>query len=146
LVPAGTGAADTLRLEAGLPRYGNDIDGTTTILEAGLEHIISWDKGDFIGREALDRERHAGPRRRLVGFETAAAIPPPRGADVYVNGSKVGAVTSAARTAFLNKTIGLACVAAAHATPGTDIGIEVEGARLSARIVPLPFYERSALR
>ncbi len=142
VVPAGLDALDTLRLEAGVPAYGRELDENTTLLEAGLEGLVAWDK-DFIGREALLTERASGARRRLVGFEAAAALAvPPERAHVLLGGARVGAVTSAARPASVGKTIGLAYMPAEHAAAGTEFEVDVEGRRARARVVPVPFYKR----
>jgi aminomethyltransferase len=139
--PCGLGARDTLRLEAAMRLYGNDIDTTTSVLEADLEWILSWTKGDFIGREALERQRTAGLRRRLVGFEMVDRAIARHGHPVLVGGQPVGVVTSGTQTPFLKKAIGMAYVPAE--TPvDAEIEIDIRGRRAKARVVPLPFYKR----
>lgn len=141
LRPAGLGARDTLRLEAAMRLYGNDIDDTTTPLEAGLEWIVSWSKGDFVGREALERQRDQGVSRRLVGFEVTDRAIARHGYPVLVEGVQAGMVTSGTQTPFLKKAIGMAYVPAE--TPAdASIEIDVRGRRAKARMVPLPFYKR----
>jgi aminomethyltransferase len=139
--PAGLGARDTLRLEAAMRLYGNDIDDTTTVLEADLEWIVSWTKGDFIGREALAAQKAAGVPRRLVGFEMADRAIARHGYPVVVGGETVGVVTSGTQTPFLKKAIGMAYVPAS-VPAGAEIAIEIRNRRVPARLVPLPFYKR----
>ena len=141
LKPAGLGARDTLRLEAGMRLHGSDIDDTTSVLEADLEWILSWNKGEFIGRAALERQKAAGLERRLVGFEMIDRAIARHGHPVYVDGRSVGEVTSGTQTPFLRKAIGMAYVPAATST-GAEIDIDVRGRHAKARIVPLPFYKR----
>jgi aminomethyltransferase len=142
LVPAGLAALDTLRLEAGWRLYGAEIDETTTVLEADLESIVAWDKGEFRGRAALAALKAAGLGRRLVGFEMVERAVAARGRDVFVNGVKAGAVTSGADAPFVKKAIGMAYLPVAHAEAGTECEIDVGGHRAAARVVPLPFYTR----
>ncbi len=142
LQPAGLGARDTLRLEAAMRLSGQDIDRTTTVLEAGLGWIVGWEKPDFIGRDALVRQREAGVDRKLVGFEMAGPGIARHGYAVFAGGERVGAVTSGTRTPFLEKAVGLAYVPAAGAAPGTEYEVDVRGRRVPARVVRLPFYKR----
>lgn len=139
--PAGLGARDTLRLEAAMRLYGNDIDDTTTVLEADLEWIVSWTKGDFIGREALAVQKAAGVSRRLAGFEMVDRAIARHGYPVIVDNEPAGVVTSGTQTPFLKKAIGMAYVPAGLA-PDADISIEIRNRRVPARLVPLPFYKR----
>src|SRR5436190_625265 len=106
LIPCGLGARDTLRLEAAMRLYGNDIDETTTALEADLGWIVGWKKDDFIGAAALRAQKEKGVARRLAGFEMLDRGIARHGYDAYVGGAKVGAVTSGTQTPFLNKAIG----------------------------------------
>jgi aminomethyltransferase len=142
VVPAGLGARDTLRLEAAMRLYGYDIDETTTVLEADLEWILSWGKTDFVGRDALSRQKAAGLTRRLVGFEVADDAIAHQGYDCYAGERKVGQVTSGTRTPFVGRAIGLAYLPVDLATPDTAFSIDVRDARVRARVVPLPFYKR----
>jgi len=142
LLPAGLGARDTLRLEAGMRLYGNDIDETTTVLEADLEWIVGWNKDDFIGKAALAGQKARGLGRRIVGFEMVDRAIARHGHDVYVDGAKAGVVTSGTQTPFLRKAIGMAYVPADRTEPGSEIDVDVRGRRARARIVPLPFYKR----
>ena len=142
LLPAGLGARDTLRLEAGMRLSGQDIDRTTTVLEAGLGWIVGWDKSDFIGRDALLRQRAAGADRRLVGLEMTGSGIARRGCGVFAGGEQVGSVTSGTRTPFIGKAVALAYVPAGGAGPGTEYAVDVRGRRVAARVVSLPFYKR----
>jgi aminomethyltransferase len=142
VIPCGLGARDTLRLEAGMRLYGNDIDETTTVLEAGLGWTIGWDKGDFIGRERLAEQKAAGVARRLVGFEMVDRAIARHGYPVMAGGQRAGVVTSGTQTPFLKKAIGMAYVPAELASAGTEIAIDVRGKTAAARVVPLPFYRR----
>jgi aminomethyltransferase len=143
VVPAGLGARDTLRLEAAMRLYGNDIDETTTVLEADLGWIVGWKKAEFIGDEVLRRQKQDGVARRLVGFEVLDRAIARHGYDAYVGGTKAGVVTSGTQTPFLKKAIGMAYLPAGHASPGTEFEIDVRGRRVRAQVVPMPFYKRA---
>ncbi|NJN64782.1 MAG: glycine cleavage system aminomethyltransferase GcvT [Acidobacteria bacterium] len=140
--PAGLGARDSLRLEAALPLYGNDIDDTTTVLEAALEFVIDWEKRGFIGREALDAQRARGPSRRRVGFEVVDRGIARHGHGVFVRDEHVGHVSSGTFSPTLEKAIGMAYVPASMAAAGTEFEIDVRGKRLRAITIPMPFYKR----
>jgi aminomethyltransferase len=143
LVPAGLGARDTLRLEAAMRLYGNDIDETTTVLEADLAWIVGWSKSDFIGKAALEQQKQAGIRRRLVGFEMVERGIARHGYDVYVGTERAGVVTSGTQTPLLKKAIGMAYLPAEHAAVNDEFDIDIRGSRTRARVVPLPFYKRA---
>ena len=142
LLPCGLGARDTLRLEARLPLYGNDIDETTTVLEAGLDFILKLDKGPFVGSEALIREREKGPLRRLAGFEMIDAGIPRHGYPIRVENAEAGAVTSGSWGPTVKKSIGLAYVPSRAAGVGTRVFVGIRGRDAQAVIVPTPFYKR----
>jgi aminomethyltransferase len=144
LVPAGLGARDTLRLEARMLLYGNDMDETTSLVEAGLGWIVSLDeaKGDFKGRAVLAAQKASGPPRRLVGFEVVGRGIARHGYPVHVADGTTGAVTSGSYAPFLKKNIGLCYLPAAHAAVGTEFDVEIRGRRVPARVVPTPFYKR----
>jgi aminomethyltransferase len=144
LLPAGLGARDTLRLEAKMCLYGNDMDETTTLVEAGLGWIVSLDeaKGEFNGRSVLAPQKKNGPARKLAGFEVVGRGIARHGYPVFVNEVASGAVTSGSYAPFLEKSIGLCYLPAPSAAVGTDLEIEVRGRRLKARVVPTPFYKR----
>lgn len=140
--PAGLGARDTLRLEAGMRLHGSDIDETTTVLEADLEWIVGWNKAAFNGREALAAQKAQGLARRLVGFEMVDRAIARHGYDVFVDGRNVGRVTSGTQTPFLKKAIGMTYLPTDRTEPGTGFEVDVRGRRAHARVVPLPFYKR----
>jgi aminomethyltransferase len=144
LVPAGLGARDTLRLEAKMCLYGNDMDETTTLVEAGLGWIVSLDenKGDFVGRGVLEAQKKEGAPRKLVGFEMVDRGIARHGYPVYVGDEPAGAVTSGSYAPFLQKNIGLCYLPAPHAAVGTPFHVDIRGRRVAARIVPTPFYKR----
>jgi aminomethyltransferase len=142
VVPAGLGARDTLRLEASMRLYGNDIDETTTVVEADLNWIVGWKKAEFLGDDVLRRQKADGTARQIVGFEVLDRAIARHGYDVYVDGEKAGVVTSGTQTPFLKKAIGMAYVPKTHAAPGSTIHIDVRGRRVKAQVVPMPFYKR----
>jgi aminomethyltransferase len=142
LVPAGLGARDTLRLEAAMRLYGNDIDETTTVLEADLGWTIGWKKAEFIGADVLRRQKQEGVSRKIVGFEVLDRAIARHGYDVYVDGVKAGTVTSGTQTPYLKKAIGMAYLPIDRCAPGTAFEIDVRGRRVRAEVVPLPFYKR----
>jgi aminomethyltransferase len=143
LQPAGLGARNTLRLEAGYALYGHELDENTTLLEANLGWICKLDKGEFLGRDVLLKEREEGLRKKLVGFEMAEPGIARDGYAVWINGEKVGQVTSGSPAPFLKKNIGLAYVPPAEAQAGYEILIEIRQRKVRARQVILPFYRRS---
>lgn len=141
LKPAGLGARDTLRLEAGMNLYGNDMDETTTLLEADLEWIIRWDK-NFIGKEALQQQKEEGLKRKLVGFEMVEKAVPRHGYKVFVDGKEFGIVASGSFAPYLKKNIGNVYLPIEKTEPGSELEIEIRGRRFKARVVPRPFYKR----
>jgi aminomethyltransferase len=144
LVPAGLGARDTLRLEARMCLYGQDMDETTSLIEAGLGWIVSLDeaKGDFPGRAVLAEQKKNGPPRRLVGFEVTGRGIARHGYPVLVHDERVGEVTSGTYAPFLQKNIGLCYVPATRAAVGTELAIDIRERKVPARVVPTPFYKR----
>jgi aminomethyltransferase len=143
LVPAGLAARDTLRLEAKMALYGNDIDETTTVLEADLGWILKMEKGDFLGREALALQKADGLTRRLVGFETEGRAVARHGHTAHAEGRQVGTVTSGTFAPFLKKNIGLAYLPIAWTRPGSRFAIDIRGRLEPAVVVPTPFYKRT---
>src|SRR3954465_14152337 len=133
VVPAGLGARDTLRLEASMRLYGNDMDETTTVVEADLGWIVGWKKTEFLGFDVLQRQKAEGAPRKLVGFEMLDRAIARQGYDIYIDDAKSGVVTSGTQTPFLKKAIGMAYVPADRAAAGTDIEIDVRGRRIPAR-------------
>jgi aminomethyltransferase len=144
LVPAGLGARDTLRLEAKMCLYGNDIDESTTLVEAGLGWIVSLDaaKGDFIGRAVLEEQKRTGAPRKLVGFEMTERGIARHGYPIVLDDAPAGTVASGSYAPFLQKNIGLAYLPTARAAVGSDFAVDIRGRRVSARVVPTPFYKR----
>jgi len=144
LVPVGLGARDTLRLEAKMCLYGNDLDDTTTLVEAGLGWMVSLDaeKGDFVGRPVLEEQKKTGPPRKLVGFEVTGRGIARHGYPVHLGDTEVGAVTSGSYAPFLQKNIGLVYLPSGKAAQGAELEVEIRGKRVPARVVPTPFYKR----
>ena len=142
LAPIGLGARDTLRLEAGMPLYGHELDEQTNPLETGLDWAVKFTK-DFIGRPALEKAKAQGLARKLVGLELADKRIPRQGYPVLKAGKPVGAVTSGTASPLTGKTLAMAYVAPAEAVIGNALDIEIRGTAYPAKVVPLPFYKRS---
>jgi aminomethyltransferase len=141
-VPCGLGARDTLRLEAKMALYGNDIDDTVTAYEADLGWIVKPAKGDFIGRDALVAQKQAGVPRKLVGFEMVDRGIGRHGYPARTSAG-AGVVTSGTHSPTLGKPIGLALLPTKATAVGTEFGVEIRGREAAARVVPTPFYKRS---
>ncbi len=143
MAPAGLGARDTLRLEAGLPLHGHELGPGITPLQAGLAWSVGWDKAVFTGRDALLAERQLGPRRHLVGLATDGRQPPRAGSTVTAGGTPVGTVTSGNFSPVLEHGIALAlCDTSATCTEGASIAVELRGRFIAATVVGLPFVRR----
>ena len=142
LIPAGLGARDTLRLEAAMRLYGNDIDEHSTVMEADLGWIVGWNKTEFLGRDVLHAQRAGGTKKIMVGLEVTDRAIARHGHAVFHNGEAVGVVTSGTQTPFLKKAIALAYVPPALKAPGTELEIDIRGRKAKAVVVPLPFYKR----
>ncbi|CAN5687433.1 glycine cleavage system aminomethyltransferase GcvT [soil metagenome] len=144
LLPIGLGARDTLRLEARMPLYGNELAGDITPLEAGLGWAVKLDKGEFAGSAALAEQKQAGVPRKTVGFKMTERSGAPRShCEVLVNGAQVGFVTSGAFSPTLQENIGLALVESSAAGIGNSLEIVIRGKPFGAVQVKLPFYKRS---
>jgi aminomethyltransferase len=144
VIACGLGARDTLRLEAGMPLYGNELDRQTNPFEAGLGRVVKLEKpGDFIGREALARVAQEGPRKRLVGLTVTGRGIARHGYPVVAGERRTGVVTSGTHSPTLGRPIAMAYVAPGDAEPGTILAVEVREQPVSAEVVPLPFYKRS---
>jgi aminomethyltransferase len=145
-LPVGLGARDTLRLEARLSLYGNELDETTTPLEAGLGWVVKWEAGDFLGKEALQRQQAEGLRRKLVGFvvDGRGIARHGYGIQVSAEGPRVGTVTSGGYGPTVGKSIGLGYVPADLAEPGQRLAIDCRGRLAEAEVVKGPFYRRGA--
>lgn len=142
MIPAGLAARNTLRLEVRYPLYGNDIDETTTPWEAGLNWIVRLEKGDFVGKEALQRQKEEGVSRKLVGFEMVDRGIARDHYPVYLEGKPIGHVTSGSFAPSLQKSIGLVYVPASDTHLGRELEVDIRGKHRKARIVKTPFYER----
>jgi aminomethyltransferase len=140
VAPIGLGARDTLRLEMKYALYGNDIDQTTNPLEAGLGWVVKPAKGDFVGREAIERVRAKGPRRRLVGFEMVDRAVARHGYRILHDGQEVGQVTSGSYGPSVDRYIGIGYVPTSLAAVGTGLAVDVRGRPQSARVVKTPFH------
>lgn len=139
--PIGLAARDTLRLEMGFCLYGNDIDDTTSPIEAGLGWITKFTK-DFVNSEALKEEKENGPKRKLIGFELEERGIPRHGYEIVDdNGRVIGNVTSGTMSPSLEKGIGMGYVTTDYATPGSTINIQIRKKALPAKVVKMPFYK-----
>ena len=144
LKPIGLGARDTLRLEARMPLYGNEISAEINPLDAGLRWVVKLNKGDFIGRDALAQYRESGVKRATVGFKMVERGGVPRSHyDVQVDGREVGFVTSGTSSPTLGENIGLAVVEKEVAGTGKPLDIMIRGKAVRAEQVKLPFYKRA---
>ena len=143
ILPCGLGARNTLRLEAGMCLYGNEIDATTTPWEAGLGWICKLDKGPFLGSDVLKQQKQSGVTRKLAGFEMLDKRIGRDGYPVFIAGKEAGRVTSGCPAPHLKKNIGMAYVPPASVAPGAEIEISIRGSLVPARTVTLPFYKRA---
>lgn len=141
--PCGLGARNTLRLEAKMALYGHEIDASITPLEADLAWIVKFDKGGFVGAEALRKQQAEGVKRKLVGFEMLGRGIARDGYEVHLDGAAAGWVTSGGPAPALNKNIGLCYLPAAAAEPGRTIHIIIRNQPVEAVTVPTPFYKRA---
>ncbi len=141
--PIGLAARDTLRLEAAMCLYGNDMDDKTTVLEADLKWIVKLNKDDFMGKDVLVQQFEEGVQKLLVGFELTDRGIARHDYPVFINGEEVGKVTSGTHAPFLKKSIGMAYVPKEHSAVGTEIEIGIRNKKAKAVIVKKPFYKRS---
>ncbi|MFL5597960.1 MAG: glycine cleavage system aminomethyltransferase GcvT [Gemmatimonadaceae bacterium] len=141
VTPAGLGARDSLRLEMGMALYGNDLDDTTTPLEASLGWLVKMKKGDFVGRDALAKQKAEGVKRKLVGFTTTERAFPRHGYPVFANGKASGEVRSGTMSPTLGIPIGTAYVPPESAAEGSPLEIEIRGKRVPATVQKMPFYK-----
>ncbi|CAN5656951.1 glycine cleavage system aminomethyltransferase GcvT [soil metagenome] len=147
IVPAGLGARDTLRLEAGMPLYGNELDRQTTPFDAGLGRVVKLDKVvDFVGRNALERAAASGPSRQLVGLRLEGRSVARHGNAVHrrAEDEPIGVVTSGAPSPTLGMPIAMAYLPPPNAEVGTMVEVAIRQARAEAQVVALPFYKRGA--
>ncbi len=140
--PAGLGARDTLRLEAGMPLYGHELTEEWDSLTAGLEWAVDLSK-DFIGADVLKRVKAEGPARKVVGLELEGKRIARQGAAIVQDGRPVGTVTSGTQSPTLGKNIAMGLLRADLSAPGTQLAVDIRGATTPATVVPLPFYKRS---
>jgi aminomethyltransferase len=141
--PCGLGARDTLRLEAAMRLYGNDMDAETTVVEAGLSWIVGWKKAGFLGSERLHAQKSGGLERKLVPFEMLEARTIARHGHAVKRGDEtIGVVTSGTQTPFLKKSIGFAMVPLACTALGTELEFDIRGRRARGVVVAEPFYKR----
>jgi aminomethyltransferase len=142
-MPCALGARDTLRLEMGYPLNGNDLAQDKTPLQAGLGFFVDFEKGDFVGREALVAQKASGLPSKLTGFHMTSQSPPPRAHyAVWIDGLQVGEVCSGGLSPTLSQGIGMAYLPVAASKPGTPIEIEIRGKRYAAETVKKPFYRK----
>jgi aminomethyltransferase len=144
-LPVGLGARDTLRLEAGMPLYGNELDRETTPYDAGLGRVVKLGKpGDFVGRSALEKVAKDGPAKKLVGLVVEGRGIARHGHPVWAGDRRLGVVTSGTQSPTLGMPIAMAYTAPDAAEPGTVLDVEIREARVPARITTLPFYRRES--
>ncbi|HYN69835.1 MAG TPA: glycine cleavage T C-terminal barrel domain-containing protein, partial [Candidatus Eisenbacteria bacterium] len=144
LLPVGLGARDTLRLEAGMPLYGNELDRSTNPYEAGQSRIVKLDKpGEFVGRAALERVNRDGIAKRLVGLTITGRGIARHGHPVLGGDHRTGIVTSGSHSPTLGHPIAMAYVTPDDGEPGTMLDVEIREQRVAAEVVPLPFYRRA---
>jgi len=141
--PCGLGARNTLRMEAGMALYGHEIDASITPLEAGLAWIVKFDKGDFLGRGVLEKQKAEGIKRKLCGFEMRGRGIGRDGYEIHVDGALAGWVTSGGPAPFLNKNIGMCYLPTALSEPGRTIQIMIRNQPVEAITIPTPFYKRA---
>jgi aminomethyltransferase len=144
IVPCGLGARNTLRLEGRMALYGHEISDKINVWEAGIDRFCKMDKGDFIGRAALEKAKVAGIMRTLVGLEAVDRGIPRDGYKVQDEGGKeIGYVTSGSYAPFLKKNIALAYVPPAKSELGQELYVEIRGQKVKCKVVPTPFYKRA---
>ncbi|OIP25945.1 glycine cleavage system protein T [bacterium CG2_30_54_10] len=142
LTPIGLGARDTLRLESRLMLYGNDINDSTTPIEANLDWTVKFGKGSFNGFDVLQKQTEKGTAKKLVGFEMGRGPAPRHGYAIFFKGKKVGDVTSGTMSPTLLKNIGLGYVPPSFMKPGSTFDVEIRGKMYPATVIPTPFYKR----
>jgi len=141
LKPAGLGARDTLRIEAGLPLYGHELNEETSPLESNYAFVIDWDKPQFIGQEALVKQKESGIQKKLMGLEITGGIAR-EGYKVFSEGEEVGVVTSGTMAPFLKKSIAMAFLRVDKAKIGTPVEVQIHGQMVPGKVVSKMFYKR----
>ena len=145
LIPAGLGARDVLRLEAGMPLYGHELTEEITPVQAGLNWAIKFSKPTFVGKETLEAQKNSDEFPRIVGIVMESKAPAREGYEVYLGGQRVGQIRSGSiAPSVQNKNIATALVFKEAASPGTELTVNIRGTSYGARVVPLPFYKRSS--
>ncbi|RUS45582.1 glycine cleavage system aminomethyltransferase GcvT [Cohnella sp. AR92] len=142
LIPAGLGARDTLRFEARLPLYGQELSSTISPLEAGVGFFVKLGKEDFIGKEALVKQKEEGLTRKLVGIEMIDRGIPRSHYPVYAGAVQIGEVTTGTQSPTLKRNLGLALLQSDYSALGTEVEVEIRGKRLKAEVIKSPFYRR----
>jgi aminomethyltransferase len=144
MLPCGLGARDTLRLEAGMCLYGNDIDENITPLEAGLGFVVKLQKDNFIGKQALQKQKDEGVKRKRVGIRMTERGIPRQRLEVWKDGKKIGSITSGTMAPLLKCGIAIAYVQTENATEGESVTVKIRDKQTKGEIVRLPFYQRKA--
>lgn len=140
--PCGLGARDTLRMEVGYPLYGHELTEERTPLEAGMEWVVKWDKGDFIGRQALERQKKEGLKEKLLAYVLSERGVPRPGSPIYKEGTRGGDTVSGTFSPSLQKGIGLAYAPISWNNVGSSIEVEIHNKRVPAQVVALPFLKK----
>ncbi|MFC4182971.1 glycine cleavage system aminomethyltransferase GcvT [Saccharococcus thermophilus] len=144
VIPCGLGARDTLRFEATLPLYGQELSKDITPIEAGLGFAVKTNKEmDFIGKDVLKKQKEEGTARKLVGIEMIDKGIPRHGYKVFANGEEIGFITTGTQSPTLKKNIGLALMKTEFAGLGSEVEVEIRGKRLKAKVIATPFYKRA---
>jgi len=142
LKPCGLGARDTLRMEVGYPLYGHELSEDRTPLEAGMEWVVKWDKGDFIGRAALEKQKQKGLTEKLLAYVLKERGVPRPGSPIYKEGVRAGDSVSGTFSPSMQKGIGLAYAPVSWNNVGDSIEVEIHNKRVPAEVVALPFYKK----
>lgn len=142
LVPVGLGARDTLRFEAGMPLYGHELSSEISPLEAGLNRFIAWEKGDFCGRQSLEKQKAEGIPRKLVGLTMVERGIARAGYEVKKAGKKIGVVTTGSYAPSLEANLAMAIIDSKEAVAGNKVQVAVRGKDLAAEIIKRPFYNK----
>jgi aminomethyltransferase len=142
VAPIGLGARDALRLEAGMPLYGNELDLETTPLDANLTFGLSFKKGDYLGRKALEEQKERGCEKTLVGIEVDTRRVPRHGCPLLENGERIGVVTSGSFGPTVGKNVATGFVPPRLAEVGSSFDVDIRGKVHGCKVVPLPFYKR----
>lgn len=143
LLPTGLGARDTLRFEAKLPLYGQELSSSISPIEAGLSYFVKLGTDDFIGKEALVKQKLNGPSRKLCGIEMIERAIPRSHYEIYAGDTLIGEVTTGTQSPTLKRNLGLALIDSTYAALGTRLEVDIRGKRLQAEVVSIPFYKRS---